>query len=59
MKELIPQYCLMVRQYIVITSGDVSPAFQNIKEMKEYYRESGYTYSRIASDPMVRVFMKE
>ena len=59
MKELIPQYCLMVRQYIVITKGDVSPAFQSVKEMKEYFRESGYSYSRIGSDPTVRVFMKE
>lgn len=59
MKELIPQYCLIVRQYIVITKGNVSPAFQNVKEMKEYFKESGYSYSRIATDPTVRVFMKE
>ena len=45
MKELVPRFCLMVRQYII--------------EMKDLYHQNGYTYSRIGNDPTVRVFIKE
>lgn len=56
---MIPQYCLMVRQYVVMTNSSVGPEFKSVKDMKSFFREAGYTYSRIASDPTVRVFMKE
>lgn len=59
MKELVPRFCLMVRQYIIHTSSSLSPAFKNVKEMKEMYRQNGYTYSRIGNNPSIRVFMKE
>ena len=59
MKELIPRYCLMVRQYIIRTSTTLSPAFKNVREMKEYFRQHGYLYSRIGSDPDIRVFIRE
>lgn len=59
MKELVPRFCLMIRQYIIRTGPSVSPAFKNVKEMKELFHQHGYTYSRIGNDPNVRVFMKE
>ena len=59
MKELVPRFCLMVRQYIIRTKSSVSPAFNNMKEMKDLYHQNGYTYSRIGNDPTVRVFIKE
>ena len=59
MKELVPRFCLMVRQYIIRTNSSVSPAFNNMKEMKDLYHQNGYTYSRIGNDPTVRVFIKE
>ena len=59
MKELVPRFCLMVRQYIVRTNTSLSPAFKNVREMKEYYRQNGYLYSRVGNDPTVRVFIRE
>ena len=48
-----------VRQYVVLTAEDVKPAFQNVREMKNMLRRSGYTYSRLGDKLTVRVFMKE
>ena len=59
MKELIPRFCLMIRQYIIRTAPSLSPAFANVREMKDLYRQHGYTYSRIGDSPTIRVFMKE
>lgn len=59
MKELVPRFCLMIRQYIIRTAPSLSSAFQNVREMKELYRSHGYTYSRIGNSPTIRVFMKE
>lgn len=49
----------MVRQYVVITNSDVIGIIGGVREMKQLFRQYGYTYSRIGSDPNVRVFLKE
>lgn len=58
-KELVARFCLTVRQYVVITNSDIKKVFGGVREMKQLFREYGYTYSRIGSDPNVRVFLKE
>ena len=58
-KELVAQFCLTIRQYVVITNSDVIEVVGGVREMKQLFREYGYTYSRIGSDPNVRVFLKE
>ena len=58
-KEMIPRFCLMIRQYIVRTAPSLTPVFRDVREMKEMFQQHGYTYSRIGDSPQVRVFMKE
>ena len=59
MSELIPRYENKVRQYVVLTAEDLKPAFQSVREMKNMFRRSGYTFSRLGDKLTVRVFMKE
>ena len=58
-RELVPHYSLMVRQYVVMSPAKLSPVFKDVREMKNLFRQSGYTYSRIGSETTVRVFMKD
>ena len=59
MSELIPRYENKVRQYVILTAEDLKPAFQSVREMKNMFRRSGYTFSRLGDKLTVRVFMKE
>ena len=58
-RELVPHYSLRVRQYVVMSPAKLSPVFKDVREMKNLFRQSGYTYSRIGSETTVRVFMKD
>ena len=58
-KELVARFCLTIRQYVIITNSNVIEVAGGVREMKQLFREYGYTYSRIGSDPNVRVFLKE
>jgi len=44
---------------VIITNSNVIEVVGGVREMKQLFREYGYTYSRIGSDPNVRVFLKE
>lgn len=57
-RELVARFCLVVRQYVIITKADLQPDFANVRAMKAIFREYGYTYSHFGSDPNVRVFQK-
>ncbi|KAK8794540.1 hypothetical protein WA171_003662, partial [Blastocystis sp. BT1] len=57
-KELVARFCLTIRQYVIITNSNVIEVVGGVREMKQLFREYGYTYSRIGSDPNVRVFLK-
>ena len=58
-REMVPRYSLMVRQYVVMSPAKLTPVFKDVREMKNLFRQSGYTYSRIGNEATVRVFMKD